>query len=84
MQDVYEKLGITVEWKAKMLKKCAERCMPEDEGKRIRPTGMISAISELNKMQGDYEPTKTEITADVTAREDIKRAREIAMEKING
>src|SRR4051812_39435973 len=61
MQETMDKLGITIEWKAQMLRKCAERCMPDDEGARIRPTGMINAISELNKMSGHHSATKLDI-----------------------
>lgn len=63
MDKIEEKLDITFEWKARMLKECADKCMQGEADKdgKVHPSGVIGAIAELNKMQGHYEPEKKEI-----------------------
>jgi hypothetical protein len=63
MKQYTEKLEITAEMKMKKLWLCADRGIPETigDGQNLWAEGMrvgISAISELNKMQGDYAPEK--------------------------
>lgn len=83
LENIEERLGITAEWKAKMLKRCVMRCMPKEKNKSMRPTGMINAISELNKMQGHYAVVKSEVNANVSISEDIQKAREIARSNLS-
>lgn len=80
MREIHDKIGATIEWKAKMLKKCADRCMPTDESKRFMPVSMIASIAELNKMAGDYAATKTESSVNLSVDEDVQKAREISRE----
>lgn len=54
-----ERTGITIDWKMGMLKLIAVRCVSEDLDSEIKASlaqAAISAISELNKMQGHYAP----------------------------
>lgn len=81
MREIHDKIGATIEWKAKMLKKCADRCMPEEESKRFMPVSMISAIAELNKMTGDYAATKSESNVNLNVDEDVEKARNISKSK---
>jgi hypothetical protein len=64
-----EKSMTDLEWKIKKLKRIADVAMPDSfnnlddfEKKLINPNASISAVAELNKMQGDYAPVKTETT----------------------
>lgn len=59
VQDKLNKLDITFEWKVKKLKEVAEVSLVGDANGKIYPAAAVSAISELNKMQGDHAPVKT-------------------------
>ena len=61
-QKVEKAAGASYEWKVQKLIETIEKCMAgmEDKDGLFRSNGVISAISELNKMAGDYAPTKTE------------------------
>jgi hypothetical protein len=56
-----ENLQSTFEWKVKKLVELVELCTPSDAEthKETNPGSTISAISELNKMQGHYAPDRT-------------------------
>lgn len=59
-----ERMEITIEWKMEKLKAIIDDAMHkmEDNNGLIKPTDLkaaISAIAELNKMQGSYAPTVT-------------------------
>lgn len=56
-----EKADVTFDWKVKMLKSLIENCASGNNTKDdvIHPSGVVSAIAELNKMQGHYAPEKT-------------------------
>lgn len=56
-----EKLDITFEWKLKKLKQAIDCSLIEsDDGKAelVNTSGFLGAMSELNKMQGDYSAEK--------------------------
>jgi phage terminase small subunit len=66
IKTMEEKLDITAEWKMKVLKDCIDGCMNgEASEKKIHPSGVVSAVAELNKMQGHYAPEKSEIKHDI-------------------
>lgn len=73
MKEIEKKVGDLLQWKTKKLVQITEICVPGDQTEGIDPkdinaTAAISAIAELNKMHGDYAPTKTInalLTADV-------------------
>lgn len=72
MKKIEEKIEATIEWKVKMLKTCAEKCLQgeADRDGLIHPSGIVSAIAELNKMQGHYAPEKSiNVHADADAEE---------------
>lgn len=53
-------LDITFEWKLLALKNVAEISLePHGKDDKIYPSAAVSAIAELNKMQGDHAPVKT-------------------------
>lgn len=54
--------GATFEWKVKTLMDVVDKCMKgeEDKDRLFKSQGVINAIAELNKMMGDYAPTKVE------------------------
>ncbi len=63
--------GANFAWKVKMLKEAAEKSQGKVEVLKLKDgekevihafnvTGVVSSIAELNKMHGDYAPTKTE------------------------
>jgi hypothetical protein len=56
-----ENLQATFEWKVKKLVELVELCTPAnaESHKDTNPVSTISAISELNKMQGHYAPDRT-------------------------
>jgi len=63
MKEAIEKAGAGVDWRIEMLKKTADACFNGDadrEGK-LHPSGVIGAISELNKMEGSYAANKQEV-----------------------
>ena len=72
-------LGLTYEWKAKKLKRVIEEFIPEDKTIKLNASQTkvgLSALAELNKMQGDYAPDKRlSVTVDATKEklEEIKK-----------
>ncbi len=69
VKKIEEKFGIDFDWKVGKLKQCVELGMPAveevkflslEEKALLKPAVAISAIAELNKMQGDYAPVKSE------------------------
>jgi len=64
------KLGITYEWKARKLKRVVDKFIPDDDEEVMiadRVKVGLSALAELNKMQGDYAPDKRlSVTVDTT------------------
>lgn len=62
LHSMENKLEIDIEWKFKKLKKIIDLCVPDepDISSEINPSVAISAIAELNKMQGHYAPSKSE------------------------
>jgi phage terminase small subunit len=65
MEKIEKKLDITFETKAELLWKCALRCSGDTEFTDFIPTSLISAVAELNKMQGHHAAEKKEVTHDV-------------------
>ena len=68
-QKLDRKIDITVEWKAKKLKRIVDNILPDDGSPDLVACykDAIKAINELNKMQGDYAVTKTlNVTVDET------------------
>ncbi len=65
LQEIQERKGeslkFTYENKLKMLAEMAKKCMTGDNmpNGNSHPSGLTSCISEMNRMQGDYAPTKT-------------------------
>ena len=59
-----EELDITYEWKLGILKDVIERCAKGDATREgiLHPSGIVSAVQELNKMQGHYKPEQIEQT----------------------
>jgi hypothetical protein len=53
-------LDITIDWKMKILKEMIEGCMNGEASQhRIHSSGVVSGISELNKMQGHYQQNES-------------------------
>lgn len=77
MKDVFEKLGVTLEYKVGKLKTVVDRCIPEEENKRLMGKTGIDAIAELNKMAGHYAPTTANLKVEAT---ELSQASEIAKE----
>lgn len=65
-QQTAEKLGITINWKLEKLKEVTEACLDgrarQNDASSIDAKGVISAIGEMNKMQGHYAPTESKLT----------------------
>lgn len=59
MKPVEKKIGITFEWKMKKLKKIVDNKIPDDSEIIEDASVAIQAIAEMNRMQGDYAPTKS-------------------------
>lgn len=57
--DIEEKLKITCLWKATQLKRIIDNIMNAECNTDKTYATVIKAISELNKMQGDYAPNKS-------------------------
>lgn len=68
--DKFESEGITFEWKLRKLKQAVEISITDKE---VKSTG-ITAIAELNKMQGHYSADKV-VTAHIQIDADIERAK---------
>ncbi len=68
--DKFEAEGITFEWKLRKLKQAVELSITETD---IKSSG-ITAIAELNKMQGHYSADKV-VTAHIQIDADIERAK---------
>ena len=62
------RLGLTFEWKLKKLKTVIDSIIPDNDFKPSKHTKIaLQAISELNKMHGDYAPDKhLRLTVDAT------------------
>lgn len=62
VEKTEQAVGATFEWKVKTLMDVVEKCMRGEEDKEglFKHQGVVAAIAELNKMMGDYAPTKTE------------------------
>jgi hypothetical protein len=60
MKKVEDKVKVTYEWKVQKLKDLIEKCATGEGFKDgwINASGLVSALSELNKMHGDYAPEK--------------------------
>jgi hypothetical protein len=63
MEELFEKIGAGVEWRAEMLKKTA---IASYEGKTnkdgtVNAKGVIGSVAEMNKMAGTYAPDKQEV-----------------------
>ena len=82
MAKMNEELKIDFEWKMRKLKLAVDYSIPEnepitdDDYSRMNLRAGISAISEMNKMQGDYAPVKM----DNTHRVDEEKIEEIRKE----
>ncbi|HWY79024.1 MAG TPA: terminase small subunit [Candidatus Sulfotelmatobacter sp.] len=62
-----ERLGLSKEWAADMLKKTAEGCITGKASQHeIHPAGVIGAVEAISKLFGYNEPEKKEIKHDVT------------------
>ena len=63
MEEVFEKIGAGIDWRADMLKKTAEASYEGRASKdgRVNANGVVSSISEMNKMAGAYAPEKKDI-----------------------
>jgi|HubBroStandDraft_1064217.scaffolds.fasta_scaffold00305_24 hypothetical protein len=68
VKKAQEHLELTFEWKLRQLKELVERALPEHN--REFSTAAISAIAEMNKMQGHYAPDKT-VSATMTVDADF-------------
>lgn len=65
-------------WKIKKLREIVNRAMPE--GSTMFSSSVITAISELNKMEGHYAPEKS-ITFSASADLELKQAQKL-LEKV--
>lgn len=65
-------------WKIKKLREIINRAMPSDSAKYS--SSVITAISELNKMEGHYAPEKS-ITFSASADLELKQAQKL-LEKV--
>lgn len=61
-QKVEKAAGASYEWKVLKLKEIVDLCMTgiQERDNFFKSTEVIAAIAELNKMAGDYAPTKVE------------------------
>jgi phage terminase small subunit len=66
------KAGLTPEYLYGKLKDCIELSITEEEGKKElkNHNALLGAISEVNKMQGNYAKEKTEVTVEVSNKTD--------------
>lgn len=74
MKELIEKAGAGIDWRIQMLKKTADACFngeADREGK-VHPSGIIGAISELNKMEGAYAANKQEVEITSTEQKPTK------------
>jgi phage terminase small subunit len=73
---------ITYDWKVKKLKNVIDKCMPQEIPhaplplNATQPQTAVSAISELNKMQGHYAPVK-QISVNFNNDADLKATQEL-------
>lgn len=60
-QEALAAAQVTAEWKIKMLKQMAERCISGDglNFECANPSGLVACVAELNKMQGHHAVQKT-------------------------
>lgn len=60
MKEIFEKVGATTEWRAKMLKEATEACLQgrADKDGVVNARGLVATISEMNKMEGIYPADK--------------------------
>lgn len=78
MRKFEEKMGISVEWKLRLLKETAEASYNGDAHPlgKVNATGVVNAIAEINKMDGDYAPTKNinaTVTVNIEMQEKLER-----------
>jgi len=60
LQKIEDELGADFMWKIQKLKRAIELCMPdyEENHKNCNMTALISAINEMNRMQGHHAAEK--------------------------
>jgi phage terminase small subunit len=68
LREIEKKLDMDTEYLYSKLKDCIELALIDDEGKKIlvNHNALLGAISEVNKMQGNYAAEKREIKHDVS------------------
>lgn len=86
MEEQIERAKVSQVWKMLKLKRCADVSMPDDfkdlsefEKELVSATNAISAIAELNKMQGHYAPTKT-VNAQIVNEADTEELKQLIEE----
>lgn len=71
--ELEEKVEITLEWKYRKLKHIIEVCLPDNtvayDRNLVAPQIALAAIAELNKMNGHYAATKTEVVSTIPPEE---------------
>jgi phage terminase small subunit len=62
MKEAIEKVGVGIEYRLKVVKDVIGACMDGSASKDcvVYADGALKGVAELNKMTGDYAPTKTE------------------------
>jgi phage terminase small subunit len=85
MKEVIEKAGAGIDWRIEMLKKTAEGSFNGAASKDglINAAGVVSSISELNKMDGSYAPSKSDVKIEVPDLENVKEIADGAEKEIN-
>lgn len=77
LEQMDKELGVTFEWKVKKLKNVVDRAIPDDEIESdLAATVGISAIQELNKMQGHHSAEK-HVTTNLNVDTDVENVKTI-------
>lgn len=72
-----KELGVTFEWKVKKLKSVIDRAIPDDEIESDLSASVgISAIQELNKMQGHHSAEKR-VNTNLNSDTDVENVKEL-------
>lgn len=83
LEKIDKKVGVSLEWKINKLRLAVERSLPDEEEKaKINPQIGITAIAELNKMQGHHSAEKL-VTTNLNVDTDIDNVKSLMDELID-
>ena len=79
MNEAIEKAQVGLDWRLDILKQTAQACIEgrADKDACVDAKGVVSVISEINKMSGDYAATNSNVKIETT---DLNEACGIAKE----